>query len=505
MVLIQGHNVLQTMRYGFGLANLGVQSRYRWGGIVDLPLLTPTAGREALDDSSTQLLQRMISEIDHIVSALALEHPESLKNDGFLQWVIDTQRYDVCGPLETSLRPSGQVASLDTAIKHTGIKYYAGYDESIVRTFASDDEPLIVLSRQSPKRDCERGFLVFNNVLEVDTTPRVTQELDVESYSFAQIALTARISRILEEDYFLKNNIIFGDFSVDLPLLVTNKKEPVTIYLSPSAPSVNQLTQIYDTDYDAFDPFVKDFVRSSVFPRISNLVRTSTKEGAESFLRHLRSKRELFEYELRDKADLEAIFSELLSGNLTVQEATRRLAETGSSILEVSRSGTGSLASVVRETDVIPLEEDQLNKFDAIPGIDRREEETDSLILTCDEPFNGYTCFLALSERVQNEKGTFFLQPHSTQVIWGGQKVLFIFQHHSKRFGLYYDILCPGLVEAQSGGGPQVTSTILAKNRTFIPLPREIENDFLPKSGERKRLEVRCDILYLAEQYTPSF
>ncbi len=37
------------------------------------------------------------------------------------------------------------------------------------------------------------------------------------------------------------------------------------------------------------------------------------------------------------------------------------------------------------------------------------------------------------------------------------------------------------------------------KGRTFIPIPDEIAKDFLPNAGERKRLEVRCDILYLGE------
>ena len=135
--------------------------------------------------------------------------------------------------------------------------------------------------------------------------------------------------------------------------------------------------------------------------------------------------------------------------------------------------------------------------FGAKPGIDRREEDTDARILTSEEPVNGYHCFLSLSDRVQREKGDFFLQPHSTEVVWGGRKVIFVFQHHSGQFGLYYDILCPGLVRAASRGGRKVTSTILARGRTFIPIPDEIRGDFLPNVGERKRLEVRCEILYL--------
>ena len=84
-------------------------------------------------------------------------------------------------------------------------------------------------------------------------------------------------------------------------------------------------------------------------------------------------------------------------------------------------------------------------------------------------------------------------------------KVVFIFQHHSGRFGLYYDILCPGLVGRESGGGPRVTSTILTKGRTFVPIPEELVEDFLPRANERKRLEVRADILYLEEHVKPAW
>ena len=165
----------------------------------------------------------------------------------------------------------------------------------------------------------------------------------------------------------------------------------------------------------------------------------------------------------------------------------------------MSGASTKPLSSVVSEIREETTEGDPQDFFDARPGIDRREQETNARILTSEEPVNGYTCFLSLSDRVQREKGDFFLQPHSTEVVWGGRKVIFIFQHHSGRFGLYYDILCPGLVSAASGGGPSATSTILAKDRTFIPIPNEIANDFQPEAGERKQLEVRCDILYLKE------
>jgi molecular chaperone HtpG len=91
--------------------------------------------------------------------------------------------------------------------------------------------------------------------------------------------------------------------------------------------------------------------------------------------------------------------------------------------------------------------------------------------------------------------GEFFLQPHRTSIVWGGQKILFIFLHHSGRFGLYYDLQTREPVNTPAGGAPFPTATIVLKDRIFIPIPDEIRSSFIPKTGERKRFEVRADIL----------
>ena len=500
IVLLQGRNVIRTLRSGFGLANVTTQSGYRWGGVVDLPLLQPTAGREALDAASNQLLQRIVAALDSLISPIAAEHPESFFNDGFLQWIVATKQFSLCGHLEVTPRPSGATETVASAAGHKGLRYYGGRDESVIQTYASEDEPLIVLPRRAPRRDCELGYLKTQGVMEVDVTPKVTQEFQTTALSFDYVALAARLARILEEDYFLPVDIRFGSISGGLPVLVTEVNAPVVIYLDPTSSSIAPLLALYTDDFNAFGPFVKDFIRSTVFPRVSKLVPSSTREGAEAFLRHLRSNREWFEYDVDDQADLEAVLQELHAGRLSVVEATRRLTDTGRSYIEVSSAGTEPLSSVVKEIGDQADEESAPDAFEARPGIDRREEETNARILTSEQPVNGYKCFLSITDRVRREKGDFFLQPHSTEIVWGGRKVILVFQHHSKRFGLYYDILCPGLVDAPSGRGPRVTSTILTKNRTFIPIPDEIAEIFLPRADERKRLEVRCDILYLDER-----
>ncbi|MXY51910.1 MAG: hypothetical protein F4Y86_05175 [Gammaproteobacteria bacterium] len=50
----------------------------------------------------------------------------------------------------------------------------------------------------------------------------------------------------------------------------------------------------------------------------------------------------------------------------------------------------------------------------------RLDIQTDKKLLTIGEdepPLKGYRCFLAITNRIQEEHGDFFLQPHGTSVV----------------------------------------------------------------------------------------
>ena len=74
---------------------------------------------------------------------------------------------------------------------------------------------------------------------------------------------------------------------------------------------------------------------------------------------------------------------------------------------------------------------------------------------------------------------------------------MFIFEHQSGEFGLYYDVQMSEPVASTSGGGSYETCTIIMKNQIFIPVPEPLRAAFLPRAGETKRLEIRCDLLHI--------
>ncbi len=508
MILRQGVGQLRTFRSGFGLATTSPQSVYGFGGVADFAFLAPTAGREALTTESMQVLQQFISEIDDFVSLNLAGRPESNTSTGFMNWVLRRGRYELCGHLLVRVEPGGPIslAKVQARSQSQPVLVYGGNDAAVIE-HASDERPLIVLARTNPRRQCENNFLRQHCAIEELTDqPRVLEPKPNAHLSMAESGTAFRVASIVSSDYFVEAAVHFGKLSHGLPVLVTSQGPPVDIWLNPDGSNVRLLLDLYEKEYSAFGHMAKDFVRNVVFPKISRLVPSATRQGAEAFLKLVQRKREVFEYEMEDLESLTALWQDYLSGKVTMQEATRKARTVARRSFQTL---DGAAAAPVRDVipDVIDNEATLGQVADAAdaahepaPPIQRLDIETPRKLLTIEdhEPaLKGYRCFLALTDRVRREKGDFFLQPHRTSIVWAGQKALFIFQHHSGEFGLYYDVQTPDLVGQTAGGGSFETCTIVMKNRVFVPIPEQIQVSFLPGPSERKRLEIRCDILHI--------
>lgn len=505
MVLRQGIGNLRTFRSGFGLATTSVASAYRFGGIADFLFLQPTAGREALTTESMQMLQNIVARVDDFVSLHLAERPEANANAAFVDWIARRHRYDLCSFLRVRIEP-GESLTLKEVLnrsQESPMLVYSGTDPATVK-HASEDRPIIMLSRNAPRNQCELGYLrKFCKIEELSDEPKILVRKADAEMSSAEKALSFRIASILSTDYFLESQIRFGTISHGLPILVTNRKLPIEIYLDPAGTTVRLLLQLYEREYSAFGHMAKDFVRTMIFTRVSDLVPSATRQGAEAFLKSIHRAREIFEYETTDLESLTSLWKDYLGGKLTYQQATERSTKVAVRSYQVlDRDAAAPVRDVV--PDVIEnqasLSESNQVQYGSLPPIQRLDIGTERKLLTISEtdpPLKGYRCFLALTDRVHEEKGDFFLQPHRTSVVWGGQKALFIFEHHSGQFGLYYDLQTQGPISEQSGGGSFETCTIVMKNRIFIPIPPNIQTSFLPQQDEKKRFEVRCDILHI--------
>ncbi len=504
LILRQGISSIRTFRNGFGLATTSVNSAFAFGGAADLLALQPTAGREALETESLQLLQSIVSDVDAFAAQELSKRSESNLNTYFINWVIHHSRFDYAGHVRIRCEPGNTELPLrEVAASTVPWKYYSGSDAATIMTFATDDTKLLVVAQNNPRKQCQIEFLRrLTKSEEIPNNPSVLKKKEAREFSISEAAVVFRLSTILQEDYFLKSQISLGKISHDLPVLVDQTAKPVLIVLDPDSPTLRVLINIYTTEYSAFGGMAKDFIRNIIFPRVSDLVPSSTRQGADAFLKSIRRQREVFEIGLSDMTGLGAIWEKYLGGEITMDEAAKRSTEIVQlNIQRIDRNATTSVRSVV--PDVIENEKCLANgthqTTDPLPPIVRLESESDAKLLVVEDnepPLKDYRCFVALTDRTREEYGDFFLQPHRTSIVWGGQKTLFIFQHHSGRFGLYYDLQLPSIVAKESGGASFETCTLIIKNRIYIPVPDAIRHAFVPSSGEIKRIEVRCDLLY---------
>jgi len=326
MILSEGTGSLQTFRSGFGLATANVSSAYHFGGLADFLFLQPTAGREALTTESMQMLQKIVTRLDEFASAHIAARPESNVNGRFVEWAARARRYDLCGNLRVRIEP-GESLTLQEArdLSQTSpLLVYFGTDSETIK-HASSDRPIIMLSRGSARQQCEIGYLRnYCKIDELSDNPKILVRNPDSETTGAEKALAFRIAAILSTDYFLESQIRFGKISHGLPLLVTVSKPPIEIYLDPSGPTVRLILEVYDREYSAFSHMAKDFVRTMIFPRVSDLVPSATRQGAEAFLKAIHRNREVFEYETADLESLTALWQEYLNGKLTFQQATDR-------------------------------------------------------------------------------------------------------------------------------------------------------------------------------------
>ena len=501
MVLRQGVGSLRTFRSGFGLATVGVSSVYRFGGIADFLFLQPTAGREALTTESMQLLQKIVSLIDEFVSLKLAKRQESNANSYFVNWVAKQRRFDLCTNLRVRIEPGDSLPlhEVKELSKKREILVYSGTDSTTIK-HASEDQPIIILARSSPRRDCEINYLrMYCRIEELTDEPKILEHKADSEMSLAEKGLAFRLASILSTDYFLESHIRFGSISHGVPVLVSEDSTPIKIFLDPTGTTVQVILELYENQYDAFVHMAKDFTRNMIFPRVADLVPSSTRQGAEAFLKSIYRTREVFEYEATDLENLTTLWEDYMSGKIDFPQAANRANRVAArSYQEVDSTTAGTVREVV--PDIMDDELVTEQQYGPLPPIERLDIDTDKKLLTIEDRYpalKGYRCFLALTDRVQKEKGEFFLQPHRTSVVWGGQKALFIFEHHSGKFGLYYDLQTQSLISDQSGGGSFESCTIVMKNRIFIPIPSLIQANFLPEQTEKKRFEVRCDILHI--------
>lgn len=505
IVLAQGGGNIYGLRNYFGLAPLPVPNNFNFGGIVNLSNLHPTAGREALSRESIDLVSHILNVVEECIGNEIYKFDAVDNNNLFLNYIVARSKYDLSEKVKIEIKPDLSPITLGSVGKELNGKkvyYYGGRDPSTIAAFANENSYLLHLSQNNPRRRIQAYVLRQKGIEEVPDHPTVNNLIDRNELSLAEAALIVRMSSILSEDYLLADNKIqFAEISHQVPSMIEKEGDTIKVFLSRDSPAIQQVISAYSTAYEVFGGFVKDFIRNYLYQKFSNHIPSSTRQGAEALHKILLKNRELFKYESTDLGELDSLLGDYLSGELELSEVIKK-----STIIQRTHTEFVGRLQVGTAEDEIPsltdnvAQQDEVNTdtLAALPPIDRSDTVTDKKILKTSQKYphlSNFSLFLSLSDRVYRRHLDFFFEPHTTKVIWGMHRIVYIFTHASSNLSLYYDIeLKERLLNESTGGRPIPTTTVLTQNKIFIPVIDELVEHFDINEG-RKEFYVRHDII----------
>lgn len=505
IVLVQGAGNIYGLRNYFGLAPIPVSSAFNFGGIANLSILHPTAGREALSQESISIITKIINILEEEVAVIISEIDIADTNQLFMNYIVNRNRYDLAGKIRIDAKPFDKMIPLNKVsgtIHDRKTYYYGGRDKQTILAFANENSCLLHLSQNNPRRRIQNQILRQKGVEEVPDKPSIQKIVDRSELSLREASLLLRITRVLNEDYLLADTKVFvAEITHQVPSMVENKNGTVEIYLSRESGAVQQVLETYETAYEIYGGFVKDFVRNHLYQKFANFVPSSTRQGAEALHKILMKSKELYKYEYTDLGDIDSLLSDYVSGKVDFPELLKKsttIARTHSQTVNTNQVGNveEEIPSIVEQKED---EQSSINLYGAIPPLDRTDTNTPSKILKTSKPYpqlNNFNMFLGVSDQVYSRQLDFFMQPHTTKIIWGMHRIVYIFTHASNDISLYYDIELKERLTNESAGGKAIpTTTIITQNRIFIPIIPELNDFFDIQEGSSKSFYVRHDVI----------
>ena len=486
--LLQEGGPTHGYRNFFGLAPVPVSGHYRLGGFVNLDILSPTAGREALSRNSIQHISNLVDFVEDVCSQAIAEHDSADINQQFQRHILAKNRTELAKNVRIFVRPAEDMIPLANVSEYEIDKnkyYYTGTEQTTLNRFANEGSNLLQVSQNNPRRELQTRYLSqHTNIHLVPDRARV-DKIPATGLTLDEAMFIVRLRSVLLDDYMIgEAEVSLADITHGVEFHTEAKEDSLQeIAISRTAPSVRLVVECYRTAMDVFTGFVKDFVREHLYPHIRPYILSSTQQGRDALYQRLKANKELFQLQESDYGEIEKELADYISGKTDLNHVlTTASTRVSSQLQRVSEDQVGSVEKELPDIIGTRSVEEASVEFGARPPIVRSGAESEMKVLTVSDDYpmlNNFKMFLALSDRLAKTDGEFLNWPHTTKVLWGSHRVIYIFADETGGISLYYDIeLKTPLDSEQTGGSTLPTTTIVTGNRIFVPVPSELEPAF---------------------------
>lgn len=486
---------------GFGLANINLVTNFNMSGVMDFSFLEPTAGREAISRESTRTAQVLLQDIEEFWASVIATSAIADNYRDFLYYLQN--HFSLKNAANVSVR---LVNRMKNDIKMSEIEepknyiYYAGQDEATKNSYSSSKSTLLWLHPDNPKRRVQRMCMNALGIEEIGNKVEVRKVYSFRELDTDEAIILGEIRRTIEDDYIISDvEVVFAEITMTVQYHTELKDKGFIIYIQRNTPDILNIKSIYKNSYSLFTPLVKDFVRTSLYNLFAGFIPTDKKTRAAYINRVFNDKRETYTLSPADYGELNDVYERIKDSQMDVDQFLNYVLEKNSTrqkqtvddadIGDVEKVvSTAGMATENKESERIPKKAP--DALVAQPPILEMDNDTDKKLLftnAVSPVLHGNQMFLALSDKMDRFNRPFFLLPHTTRVIWSMHRIIYIFTDITSSVSFYYELeLDKKLDEANTGGEPILSTTIVTKNKIFVPVMPQLYDYF--KQSQREEL-----------------
>ena len=497
------------LRNGFGLANIPITTSFQLGGLVNLDMLEPTAGREAINRKCVDELQHVINKAENLFAQSISQNPIVDDYTLFLNYVSAHFSMELVDNITITEANTPNMKVPFAAIKQSpkDYRYYDGTNPDYPKSFIGSEFHVVTVTREYPRRELQRIFLRQVGVERLIEQAGVEKVFDFVNLPTNYFTLAYEIRKVLEKDYLiLHNDVHFGKIKLGASIFVEQDKNGVVNVFLADTTEVKALLSIRETSNSIFVPMVKDFVRNYIYQQITPYIPSSSKEGIEQVCNFLKQNQENLEIYQEDIGAIDVSYDLFREHKITADELADRIKRNSTvSNQKIERGQIDDVAKIVQtaDTQILPQPgtpeaaqmQAQENLLEPMPSIMRQNIKTDAKLLETSEDsplLHNYKRFLSVTPKMYNEYLSFFFYPHTTRVIWSMHRIIYIFSLRDGMYNLYYDMELTKHIDSNLTGGMALFSTtIVTKNKLFIPVPPPLYDYFTVKE-EPLKFSIRC-------------
>ncbi len=497
------------LRNGFGLAGISVSSEYELGGVANLENLVPTAGREAVSRDSISLVSTIVRSVEGVWTSLISADPICDNYRNFLLYLSNHFIEMQATHVKIKFANEEKYVELGAITRQnaTHFKFADGVDATVLAKFKNSDEQVLSISDNTYRKRIQRKYLQMVGVQSIPNEIQVIKEYKGAELSVDQFFVANELRSIIEEDYYVKDfDLKFADISHLLNVFVTHdlSNNKFCIYLSPNNSDVQRLISVRNENYRLFTPLAKDFVRVVLYQQFSAFIPKGVKERTDYITRVLHNEKDEYVIPYEMTGGMDEMISKLRADEITPEEFVKYAkAERNKHQQTINPSQVGDVSEVITniENNTLNTSKEAVKNVaneDIIPmpPILCLDVQTKLRILKTEvvtPVLQNNQMFMALTDKMVNQKRIFFSNPHTTRIIWSMHRLIYIFTDALGKNTLYYDLELTQKIPDSTGGKSIRSTTIITKDKIFVPIVPELYDYFNLNVDEKLKFFVHFD------------